>query len=367
MKQKLIIGLPTFNEAINIERTAKTVDQGLSKIPNIERIIVNADNDSPDGTSRIFSNLELNAKKEVITNANIGKGVNILSILQFAQTENADAIVLLDSDVTSITPEWVDLLSKDILAKKVDAIFPAYRRSRYDGTATIQLIIPVLAAVSGKLVSQPIGGEFSFSRKVIDQLVPKINQSANGYGIDICITSTILSEDFKYKEGWLGEKVHRPGQDKISQLFLEVFNALSTFLPSFQSDTDELLNGYELKSITHKPDVLSSERVVTFEDEYRRTMGIALQRQDMFFDKQFFNKDISMEDWIRIISNTILALHNNMSKKDDLSIELLPLFLKRNLTFWQETESLTPREVEGLILDQAKLLREELVKLFKIR
>jgi len=47
---EVIVGIPSFKEADTISDVAATADQGLSKyFPHKKSVIINADNDSPDG------------------------------------------------------------------------------------------------------------------------------------------------------------------------------------------------------------------------------------------------------------------------------------------------------------------------------
>ena len=70
---------------------------------------------------------------------------------------------MVDSDLRSITPEWLELLLKPVLEDGVDFVAPLYHRHKYDGTITNSIIYPLTRALYGKRVRQPIGGDFGFS------------------------------------------------------------------------------------------------------------------------------------------------------------------------------------------------------------
>ena len=48
---------------------------------------------------------------------------------------------------------------------------PVYRRNRYEGNTTNHLASPLLAAVLGVHVQQPIAGDFAFNRAFIERAV----------------------------------------------------------------------------------------------------------------------------------------------------------------------------------------------------
>lgn len=356
--KKIVVGLPTYNEAENIERASTLIDEGLLSIPNIEGLIINADNNSPDNTSSIFKNLQLKTPKVALINQTLGKGVNILSILKYAQKVKADAVIFLDADVISLQESWIKSMSDDLLHDQVDAIFPSYQRSRFDGTATNHLVIPVLTAMTGKLVSQPIGGKFAFSGKIIDKLISQITKEAYGYGIDVCLTSTVLSEEIRYKECWLSEKIHSPGQNKISQLFIEVFTALFTFLPDLQPYDRELP---QINVVTHKADVLTKERKEKFMNEMHKAIDSLQTKALSLINQKDLITPMDEKCWVLILAEVIKMVRGNLGCIDTLRKELLPLFLNRNLTFWEEIENLAPEEVEQRIVNQALALRKHLL------
>jgi hypothetical protein len=46
------------------------------------------------------------------------------------------ACAVVDSDLRSITPEWIDLLLRPILSAGFDFVAPYSHRQKYDGTIT---------------------------------------------------------------------------------------------------------------------------------------------------------------------------------------------------------------------------------------
>ncbi len=63
--KKVCVCLPSYNEAENIEFITTKVDKALKKLKNeYECIIVNADNNSVDGTNKIFQKKNKEVKKD---------------------------------------------------------------------------------------------------------------------------------------------------------------------------------------------------------------------------------------------------------------------------------------------------------------
>ncbi len=92
-----------------------------------------------------------------------GKGSAFRTIFQMAEKLNAKVCAVVDADLRSITPDWVDLLVRPVLQNQFDYVAPYYRRHKYDGTITNTIVYPLTRALYGRRVRQPIGGEFGLS------------------------------------------------------------------------------------------------------------------------------------------------------------------------------------------------------------
>jgi len=90
-----------------------------------------------------------------------------------AKQLKAKACVVVDSDLRSITPGWIELLAQPVLEYEYDYIAPYYHRHKYDGTITNGIIYPMTRTLYGKSGRQPIGGEFGFSGKLAARYLEK--------------------------------------------------------------------------------------------------------------------------------------------------------------------------------------------------
>jgi len=101
------------------------------------------------------------------------------------------ACIVVDSDLRSITPEWVELLAGPILIKGYDYVAPLYSRHKYDGTITNSIVYPLTRVLYGKRVRQPIGGDFGFSRRIAETFLTRDvwGTDVARYGIDIWMST----------------------------------------------------------------------------------------------------------------------------------------------------------------------------------
>ncbi|MGH9602531.1 MAG: hypothetical protein ACRD24_09100, partial [Terriglobales bacterium] len=100
---------------------------------------------------------------------------------------------VVDADLRSITPDWIDLLVRPVLQNNFDYVAPYYRRHKYDGTITNSIVYPMTRALYGQQVRQPIGGEFGLSPRMWKRLLAKKEDwetDVARFGIDIWMTTT---------------------------------------------------------------------------------------------------------------------------------------------------------------------------------
>jgi len=100
----------------------------------------------------------------------IGKGNGVKTIFIKAEEVRADAVALIDGDLTSVKPEWLKYLIKPIL-EGYDLVSPFYFRHKYDGVITNHLAYPLTRALYGVSIRQPIGGEYGLSNKIINKVL----------------------------------------------------------------------------------------------------------------------------------------------------------------------------------------------------
>ena len=148
----LVVGIPSYNEADNIDFVVRQVAQGLSRyFPDLDTAIVNTDNFSQDGTKEVF--LEANSsqipKVYLSTPPGVtGKGNNFKNLFNFLAPYQPQAVIVVDADLRSIRPEWVRGFGRTVL-KGYDFVAPLYCRNEYDGTITNHLCYPLLYGVLG--------------------------------------------------------------------------------------------------------------------------------------------------------------------------------------------------------------------------
>src|SRR6185295_14838731 len=227
----IMVGIPSFKNAATIGYVVRAAQAGLVQyFPDLRPVLVNSDAGSPDGTGRVVVETEppdyveqillvrpTNKLERVsLTYPEIdgvgGKGAALRTIFEIAAALEVQALVVVDSDLRSILPEWIELLAGPILKGGYDYVSPLYARYKYDGTITNTVTYPLTRALYGKRIRQPIGGDFGVSGDLIKHYLAQEDWTPDisKFGIDIWMTTHALTGGFAVCQARLGAKVHDP-------------------------------------------------------------------------------------------------------------------------------------------------------------
>ena len=160
----------------------------------------------------------------------MGKGAALRTLFEMAAALQVQALVVVDSDLRSIVPEWIELLAGPILKGGYDFVSPLYARHKFDGTITNTFTYPVTRALYGHRIRQPIGGDFGVGADLIRHYLAQENWTpdVSRFGIDIWMTTTALTGGFAVCQSRLGAKIHDPkdpGSD-LGPMFRQVVGTM---------------------------------------------------------------------------------------------------------------------------------------------
>jgi len=230
-KADIMVGIPSFKNAATIGYVARAAQAGLVQyFPDLRPVLVNSDAGSPDGTQRVVIDTEppdyieqillvrpTNRLDRVsLTYPEIegtgGKGAALRTIFEMAAALDVEALVVVDSDLRSIVPEWIELLAGPILKGGYDFVAPLYSRYKFDGTITNTVTYPLTRALYGHRIRQPIGGDFGVSGDLVRHYLDLDDwtDDISKFGIDIWMTTSALAGGFAVCQTRLGAKIHDP-------------------------------------------------------------------------------------------------------------------------------------------------------------
>ncbi len=366
----LIVGIPSYNEADNIANVVEKSNEGLRKYyPEFRSVIINVDNNSPDDTRRVFLNSVNTVPKIYISTPPgvKGKGNNFFNLFQTAVQLNARAIVVVDADLMSITPEWIRDLAYPILNEDYDFVTPLYSRNEYDGTITNNICYPLIYGLLGKDIRQPIGGDFAVSARLARYYLKQPwHKTTRQYGVDIFMTLHALLGDFKICQVGLGAKIHKPSAPKLGPMFTQVVGTLFETLLANKSKWEKTTTVQEIpllgKRVLDKPQALSIDyksMKATARYEFninREVLSRALspelfERFAQMYDSGKIN--IGMNLWTKAVYDLLYA-YDTTDANSYLIEAMKSLYFGRVVSYIKQTLDLDHQESEELIRKQAR-------------
>jgi glycosyltransferase involved in cell wall biosynthesis len=379
----ILVGIPSYNNVGTIGHVVRAVQAGLAKyFPDRKAVLVNSDGGSTDGTTGQVGEAVIEDFKSILLHHRVkplsklatpyhglpGKGSAFRTIFELASALNVKACAVVDSDLRSITPEWLELLLKPVLTGEFDYVAPLYYRHKYDGTITNSIIYPLTRALYGKRVRQPIGGDFGFSGQIARFYLSKDvwESDVARYGIDIWMTSTAIANDYRVCQSFLGAKIHDakdPGADLSAMLF-QVVGATLDLMEEY-ADVWRGVRGSETVpslgfryAVGLEPVKVNVERMIErFNlgvDDLMEIWREFLPREVTDFlikarAQQAGEFRIPDELWVEIVYGFALAAHRRVMNKEHLLKSLTPLYIGRTASFVLETWESGADEVEEKI------------------
>jgi len=384
----ILIGIPSYNNSRTIGHVVRAVQAGLTKyFPDKKAVLVNSDGGSTDGTMDVVQNTTIDDQQSILFHHRVepffkiatpyhgipGKGSAFRTIFEIAASLNVKACAVVDSDLRSITPEWIELLIKPVIANEFDYVAPLYYRHKYDGTITNSIIYPMTRALYGKRIRQPIGGDFGFSGKLAKFYLTKDvwDTDVAKYGIDIWMTTTALANNFKCCQSFLGAKIHDPkdpGAD-LSAMLYQVVGATFDLMDVYAHVWKTTQNSEKTPTFGFTYDVglePISVNIIRMLEKFRLGVSdlkdiwkIFLPKEiiDFLLDARALPKNkfhIPDEIWAEIIYSSAIAAHKKELNKEHLLKSLTPLYIGRTASFiietWESDASAVEEKIEKLCM-----------------
>src|SRR5205809_1753865 len=249
----LLVGIPSYNNADTIGHVVRAVSAGLvTSFSGLRSVVVKSDGGSSDGTpdvvartgvdfgAMLISDRQSPLQKIITPYQGIpGKGSAFRTIFEIARRMKAKACAVVDSDLRSITPEWIEMLLRPLLDEGYDYVAPYYLRHKYDGTITNSIVYPLTRCLYGQRIRQPIGGDFGFSGALAAHYLDKHvwESDVARFGIDIWMTTEAIASGARVCQSFLGAKIHNPKDPAadLSAMLVQVAGALFSLMEEHQT------------------------------------------------------------------------------------------------------------------------------------
>jgi glucosylglycerate synthase len=366
----IMVGLLTLNNAGTIESVVKSIVEGLRQsFPSSSALLVNCDAGSQDGTSAIIDRVATGmVPLRVIPNAagtyaNLtresgfpGRDESIRNLCLAAQQLQTKVCLILEGQLRSLSPAWIDQLAKPVYEGGEDYVVPLYRRHRYEGTLVTNLLYPLTRALYGKRLRYPSGGAYGLSGKFARDLCSRSRWTgATGkFSVDGWMTTAALAGGYRVCHTFLGT---RDQDTKIGSVDLSIvlaqtvggiFHSMEEYETSWERTKESVeVPFYGTAEPAPDPGPLQIGRMVSGFKQGLRDL-LPLWELILSHDTlgQILALDIQDPDdfrfppalWVQTVYDFALAYHDQTLHREHMLKSLTPLYLGRTASFVLETK-----------------------------
>lgn len=361
--REIAVGLATYNNAATVPVVAEAVRAGLEKhFAGLAAALVNVDAGSSDGTPdrlagaglplvRARHETPLGQRTSVPFHGVPGRGAALRLAFGVARRLGARGLVLLETDVTSVGDEWLERLLRPALEQEADLVLGAHARHRYDGMVTTLLLAPLVRALYGRRLHQPLAGAAAFSARLLDRLLadarwppPERNMT------DLWVEGTAIADGFAVREAWLGPR-RVESRTRAADLPTMVAQALGALFDVMEGYEDLWLDVWASEAVTAAgppepppagPVALDVGRML---GAFRRGVRDLGSIWELVLAPETLGDVLSLDArdgagggfpddvWARVVYDFALGHHHGVVHREHLLRSLVPLFLGRAAAF----------------------------------
>jgi glycosyltransferase involved in cell wall biosynthesis len=377
----ILVGIPCYNNQGTIEHVIRMVTHGLYKYyKDLRSVIMIADGGSTDDTREVAKEFQIKPWQEKIVSiyrGPAGKGSAFRSVFEAAKRLKVKACMVVDSDLRSITSDWVKYLLEPVLEKDYQYVSPIYSRYKYDGTITNNIVYNLTRALYGLRIRQPIGGDFAFvgdlAAYYIEQDVWETDVAF--YGIDVWMTTNAITNNFRICQSNLGVKIHdaKDPAESLGPMFRQVVHTL--FVLMEQNETEwKTVKGSRTVPLFGLQESMEPESIQIdlgrlvreYKTGFRQFKGLY---EDIFCPDCFEELKrcaakaktkfiMPVKTWAMVMYETASTFHGWTHNRTQLVNLVTPLYLGRVASFINQTRKLTSSQAEEVVEEQAQIFED---------
>jgi hypothetical protein len=359
----LAIAVLTYNNADTVKDVVTAAADGVARhFPDLSATLIAADAGSSDATPALVQAAGLpvvtvpyeppaGERARVPFHGVPGRGEGLRAVFTAARELRVRALIVLEADVVSATPDWIGELARPILGDKADFLCPAFTRHRWEGTVTRLLLAPLMRALYGRRIHQPYGGEQALSARLIEHLLLHPKWDWRGPDVsDLWITGAAIADGFAVWEAWLGPYAVRSRtrttdlpamiagtlgaaftvMDRHQDLWLEVRGSETVptvgqtrplSIEPMAIDVHGLFDAFRLGA----RDLSSIWELILAPDTLGEVLALESEQPEPFR----FPDDL----WARVVYDFALGHHYGVVHREHLLRSLVPLYLGRTAAY----------------------------------
>lgn len=377
--REVVVGLATFDNAATLPAVAAAARAGLAAhFGGVPAVIVQTDAGSMDGTGEALAGTDLpvvvlrhetpsGERAAVPFHGVPGRDAALRLLVEVARRLDARALVLLEADVTSITGTWVERLTRPVWDDKADLVLPVYHRHRYEGTMTNLLLAPLVRALFGRRLRQPLGGACALSGRLLDHVLARPDPPRGGRGlVDFWLLGAAAADGLALGEAWLGPRriESRTRTTDLPAMLSQALGALFAVMDRYESlwldvtGSEPVPAMGEAAPLAPPPAPVDPERMLA---AFRRGVRDLAEVWELVLAGDTLGDVLSLDArdpaafrfpdplWARAVYDFAVAHHYRVVHRGHLLRSLVPLYLGRTAAFVAQTRAAPAAAVDAAL------------------
>jgi hypothetical protein len=373
----ILVGLATLNNAATIGDVVRAVHMSFTRdFPRLRTVMINSDGGSTDGTPELIRAASFTEGDVVQTSHSLrtlhrvvapyhglpGKHTALRTLFAAGALAQAKAVVVIDPSGPATTAERVTELIGPIMRSDVEFLAPRYRRHPRDGVLITQLVRPLVRALYGVALDEPLGAEFACSGRFASHCLEQDiwNHDAARFATDLWLRTEAIAEGFAVGQIWrpatTAAGTRTTLRDAVHQVVLSVIESLRAH-EAFWLKASGIA---ALRTWGHDPMVVPDATTWDYqalaEQAHHDIVEIKPLLEEVLEPGAFARvmsggtgADVQLDDelWVRIVYAFAAATHLGRTGVEHLADMFAPLYMWRASAFMSHTAPETPAIVQA--------------------
>jgi hypothetical protein len=359
---ELVVGLvPATNEASVM---AGAIARIVESVPTAQAVLIH-----PPYSAEGMASPAINAHWRLVADPRLTQDSSALAqslgdsfriIFDASLKAGARTCAVIASDLSTVTAEWVELLLQPAAEQQFDLVAPCYALHPFEGLINRAIVYPLVRALYGKRIRNPLGPDFGISSALLDRMVSRSRTRTHPLA---SLAAEAVTGKMRICQSHLGPRV-LPGADwgNLSSILAQVLGPLFLDMDRYaqhwqRARGSEPIAEFGKPMSAASPDsAVEVKRLIASFSLGARNLpevwGMILPPSTLVELRRLALQDTGVfrmpdETWARIIYDFALAHRLNTISRDQMLRSLTPIYLG-----WVASYALELENASGVAVEQ---------------
>ena len=267
------------------------------------------------------------------------------SIFAAAEKLQARGCCVVASKLERATPEWVCQMARPLLHDEADLVLPHYTSRKFEGLLNASIIAPMMRALYGRRINNPMGPDIGVSRQLLQKMLVKRAGNAGGPTLHPLarLAPAAFCDRLRMVEVYLGSRIY-PSTDwsKMSSVLADVLSPIFSDMERNASCWQRTRVSEPVRTVgepvplRHDAGAIDTARLVeSFQlgtRELQEIWSLVLPPSSLFELRKLSRLPLDQflmpdELWVKIVYDFALAHRLRTISRDHLLKSMTPLYL----------------------------------------